>query len=116
VFTDVLESDFASLKDIRIDTDWIVQNWTVEKEDSKGPYGRRTDPENVISNPMQDGAYGRPPTIDAGLELWVRKAEKGDDYVGVAEVDTARTDMLYGTFRAGIKTTKVNGTCAAFFW
>ncbi|KAA8899763.1 glycoside hydrolase family 16 protein, partial [Sphaerosporella brunnea] len=113
VFTEVLESDFTTLKDIRINTDWVPQNWSVDKEDSKGPYGRRTDLNNLKSNPVQSGA---PFIQEAGLELWVRKLAPGDEYVGVAEVDTFRTDMLYGSFRASIKTPRVNGTCAAFFW
>jgi hypothetical protein len=113
LFTDVLESDFTTLKDISKDTDWVVQNWTVDKEASKGPYGRQTNLNNVESRPnlMPDV-----PIVGTGLELYVRKVKPGDEYVSVAEVDSKRTDMLYGTFRAGLKVTDVNGTCSAFFW
>jgi hypothetical protein len=90
----------------------VVQNWTVDKEASKGPYGRQTNLNNVKSNPDPKGH----PLIGTGLDLWVRKVNPGDEYVSVAEVDSKRTDMLYGTFRASLKVTDVNGTCSAFFW
>lgn len=110
VFTEVLESDFTALDDISQDTDWVVQQWSVEPEASKGPYGRKTEAKNVV---VQAGGHA---DASSGLELWVRPVSAGDRYVSVAEVDSARTDMQYGTFRAAMKTTTVNGTCAAFFW
>ncbi|KAK4988228.1 hypothetical protein LTR50_004054 [Elasticomyces elasticus] len=36
--------------------------------------------------------------------------------VEMGEIVTERDDMLYGSFRVGMKTTGVPGTCAAFFW
>ena len=77
-----------------------------------------TVPGNAISNPAKDlavsdeGVLGR----EAGLELYVRKVQPSDQYVSVVEADSYRTDMIYGSFRAGIKTTSINGTCGAFFW
>jgi hypothetical protein len=115
VFTDVLESDFTTLVNITKDTDWVVQNWEVNRESSKGPYGRKTEPANVISNPAVNGSSVGINGKEAGLELWVRSRTQ-EEYVSVSEVDSARADMLYGSFRAGIKTNPINGTCAAFFW
>lgn len=118
VFTDLLESDFTTLTNITIDTDWVIQSWEVNKQASRGPYGRRTEPRNVISNPAKDGnvsaegIYGG----QAGLELYVRKLGSDKDHISVAEVDSKRTDMRYGSFRAGIKATDIDGTCGAFFW
>ena len=77
-----------------------------------------TVPENAISNPAKDitvsdeGKLGR----QAGLELYVKGVQEGDEYVSVVEADSRRMDMMYGSFRAGIKTTGINGTCGAFFW
>lgn len=117
VFTDVLESDFTTLTNITEDTDWVPQKWQVNAKKSKGPFGRDTDPANAISNPLAEGETRKGENGgDAGLELWVRKVNEGDDMVGVSEVDSKRTDMLYGTFRAGFQLTPMNGTCAAFFW
>lgn len=118
LFTDILESDFTRLRDIKADNDWVPQEWTMEKSSSHGPYGRMTEPANAVSNPAKDlaisdeGILGR----QAGLELYVRKFQEGDKYVSVVEVDSFRADMLYGSFRAGMKTTSLNGTCGAFFW
>ena len=73
---------------------------------------------NAVSNPASDlkvsgdGILGG----QAGLRLYVRKINQGDQYVSVVEADTFRTDMRYGSFRAGIKATNINGTCGAFFW
>ncbi|KAI5806956.1 glycoside hydrolase family 16 protein [Geopyxis carbonaria] len=117
VFTEVLESDFTTLTNITEDTDWVPQKWEINAKQSKGPFGRNTDPANAMSNPLAKGETRKGEDGgDAGLELWVRKADEGDDMVGVSEVDSQRTDMLYGTFRAGFQITPVNGTCAAFFW
>ncbi|KAF8445274.1 glycoside hydrolase family 16 protein [Terfezia claveryi] len=118
VFTDILESDFTTLKDIKADKDWVLQEWKIDNSISRGPYGRMTVPGNAISNPAKDlavsdeGILGR----EAGLELYVRKLQPGDQYVSVVEADSYRNDMIYGSFRAGIKTTGINGTCGAFFW
>lgn len=87
-----------------------MQQWSVEPQNSKGPYGRQTDRKNVVAQP------GGRANASSGLELWVRPVSAGARYVGVGEVDSARTDMQYGTFRAAMRTTTVNGTCAAFFW
>jgi hypothetical protein len=50
-----------------------------------------------------------------GLELVVR-SELVDGMVPVAELATRRLDLMWGTFRAGMKVSRVGGTCAAFFW
>ena len=118
VYTELMESDFTTLKKIAVDTDWILQEWQVDANASRGPYGRKTLPGNAVSNPAKDltvsdvGKLGG----QAGLELYVRKLEAGETHISVAEVDSFRSDMLYGSFRAGIKTTGINGTCGAFFW
>jgi hypothetical protein len=119
VYTDLIESDFTLLANITTDTDWVPQAWKVGREASRGPYGRRTELRNVVSNPAKQhniSAEGVNGDL-AGLELYVRKLESSDqEYISVAEVDTRRTDLLYGSFRAGIRTSGVNGTCGAFFW
>lgn len=66
---------------------------------------------------------GGPP----GLQLWVRGVNNLSDYVAtdpsergkmvrVAEIDSLRDDIRYGSFRIGMKMAEVEGTCAAFFW
>ena len=52
---------------------------------------------------------------ELGLKLVVRK-EVVEGMVPVAEVDSQRLDVFWGTFRASMRMTGVGGTCAAFFW
>lgn len=73
--------------------------------------------ENVMTNPLPDdggikGINGR----DPGLELRVSAGEPRGGAVKSGEIATARRDMLYGSFRAGIKYTSQHGTCGAFFF
>ncbi|KAK5162793.1 uncharacterized protein LTR77_011165 [Saxophila tyrrhenica] len=56
-----------------------------------------------------------------GLQLWVRSAlvhEEGEEgeLVPSAEIVSERDDILYGSFRIAMKTSSVNGTCAAFYF
>lgn len=118
VFTDLLESDFTTLTNITKDTDWVIQAWEVDKVASRGPYGRKTELRNVISNPAKNASQSSTGINgdEAGLELFVRKLGSDKEHISVAEVDSKRTDMRYGSFRAGIKATDIDGTCGAFFW
>lgn len=120
LYTDLIESDFLHLHNITGDTDWQAQNYTVSSKLSRGPYGKNASTDNVVANPLKsrynwagDGVNGG----DAGLQLIVRGGtpDKGG-HIPMAEMVTARDDILYGSFRAGMKITNVNGTCGAFFW
>ena len=120
LYTDLIETDFLHLQNITTDTDWQGQDYTVSAELARGPYGKNASTSNIVGNPLKsqydwagDGVNGG----DAGLQLIVRGGtpEKGG-LIPMAELVTSRDDMLYGSFRAGIKITNVNGTCSAFFW
>ncbi|CAL8584759.1 hypothetical protein XPA_010345 [Xanthoria parietina] len=116
VFTDVLESDFLHLKDINAQQDWKRQVWDIPAVGT-APWGRNMTLENVILNPLPgdvgtEGVNGR----DPGLELRVSAGEPRRGAVKSGEVATARRDMFYGSFRAGIKYTGQHGTCGAFFF
>lgn len=102
VFTDLIESDFTKLGDVSWNTDWRRQAFNVSAEDARGKYGESMDVDNV--------AVG-----SGGLALTVRSTTI-DSMVLTAEIDTTRLDVLWGTFRAGLKLSSVPGTCAAFFW
>ncbi|RPA76342.1 concanavalin A-like lectin/glucanase [Ascobolus immersus RN42] len=117
VFTDLLESDFTSLSSITADTDWRPQEWKMDALKSRGQFGRSTEVENVISNPEKKKGSGIGKNGgEAGLELWARAPEAGDEHVRVGEVASSREDIIFASIRAGIKPTTVNGTCGAFFW
>lgn len=61
---------------------------------------------------------------DPGLQLWVRnkanllQLQDNDDELAIktGEMATLRDDMVYGSFRVGMKMSSSRGTCAAFFW
>ncbi|KXL48288.1 MAG: glycoside hydrolase family 16 protein [Acidomyces sp. 'richmondensis'] len=85
---------------------WRAQQYNVTPAAARGPYGKAAELRNVIVS-------------EDGLQLWVRSQLLDDgiaQLVPMAEVVTARNDMLYGSFRVGMKTTSVNGTCGAFFF
>jgi hypothetical protein len=118
VFTDLIEANWLHLKNASLDTDWQPQNFSVDPQDSHGPYGRAARVSNVVSNPLKDPYSSSGPSVlggDAGLQLWVRSTLEGD-LVSTAEIDTMRNDILYGSFRAAIKLTGIPGTCGAFFY
>ena len=119
LYTEILETDFLHLQNITLDTDWQPQNYTVTPEASRGPYGKNASLTNVLSNPLGNnnswsgnGVLGG----DGGLQLWVRGGVSRDGLVPMAEVDTIRRDMYYGSFRIAMKLTSIPGTCGAFFW
>lgn len=106
VFTDLLESDFTQTRDISDNTDWRRQGFNVSSERARGDFGEMFVVDNVGSS--GGGA-------EKGLQLIVQ-GQKVDNMVPVAEVDSERADVLWGTFRASLKLTSTPGTCAAFFW
>ena len=119
LYTDLLETDFLHLANTTSDTDWQPQDYTVTAELSRGPYGKNASVANVVANPLKsqyDWAGNGVNGGDAGLQLFVRGGVPQDGLIPIAEVVTTRTDMFYGSFRAGMKTTGTPGTCGAFFW
>jgi hypothetical protein len=113
VFTDVLETDFTQTGSIASDGDWVGQGFNVTAEAGRGEWGKAFSPNNIIGN-GESAATGSNP--DAGVQLRVSPLVSEIDMVPVAELDTSRRDIHWGSFRAGMKLTKVEGTCAAFFW
>lgn len=118
-FTDLLESDFIHLQNISLDTDWVRQNFTVTAVDARGSYGENASITDVIANPLvdqYDWSGSSQLGGDAGLQIWVRGPPTADGYVLTGEVDSARSDMFYGSYRAAMKLPDINGTTSAFTW
>ncbi|KAK4694926.1 hypothetical protein P7C71_g2735, partial [Lecanoromycetidae sp. Uapishka_2] len=108
LYTDLIETDFLHLADIFTDTDWQPQNYTVTPALARGPYGKNASLSNVVTNPLKskydwagDGVNGS----DAGLQLFVRGGIPQNGLIPMAELATARGDLLYGTYRVGMKAT-----------
>ncbi|KAJ5201508.1 glycoside hydrolase family 16 protein [Penicillium cinerascens] len=118
VFTDLIESDFLTIQDIFHDTDWQIQEYATPHGTDAGPFGMNMTGANVISNPLKDNSTLSSPSKlggDAGLQLWVRGGIPSNGLVPSAEMRTVRRDLNYGSFRAAMKLTPVNGTCSAVF-
>ena len=122
IFTNILETDFLHLSSLEDTQDWIPQNYTVSPALARGPYGKNASLSNVLTNPLQS-AYdfagtGTNNSGAGGLQLYVRSGSTATPgrLVGASELVTNRSDILYGSFRAGMKVTPVNGTCSAFFF
>jgi len=117
LYTELLETDFLHTN-VSVDPDWAPQNYTVTPAASNGPYGKNASVTNVVSNLlpandwMGDGSLGG----TGGLQLWVRGGIPKDGLVPMAECAATREDMLYGSYRASMKLSGVNGSCGAFFW
>lgn len=112
IFTQALESDFTKLSDLSEDSEWIRQQFNVTAEAGHGKYGKTFSLANITpqsSNPTLENDDG------GGIELHVG-SQVNDGSITVAEIDTARLDLFWGSYRAGIKVTNVEGTCGAFFW
>ena len=116
IFTNMIETDFTKVRNISQDTDWVREEFNVSAEAGRGKYGKQFMPQNIVERPApkagESAAQGDDP---AGLVLRVDSA-LDNDAVGCAELDSARLDLLWGSYRAGMKLPNVPGTCAAFFW
>ncbi|KAF2806563.1 concanavalin A-like lectin/glucanase [Mytilinidion resinicola] len=116
VFTELFETDFLHSTNLA-DAHWLRQQYSVNSSDSRGPYGKNFTTSDVVTNPLKDPYSWAGDSIhggDAGLQLWAR--EPINSMIPAAEISANRTDILYGSFRVGMKMSKVNGTCGAFFW
>lgn len=103
VLTDLIETNFANISDISKNTDWVRQAFNTTAAQARGTYGQMTAVDNVNS------------TEGTGLEITVQ-AEPTNGMVQGGEIDTARLDVFYGTFRSSMRLTDISGTVSAFFW
>lgn len=110
VFTDALWTDFRTSTDVTWTSEpgntWQAQVYNTSAG-SNGPYGKAAQSGNVVLN---QGSHA----INPGVQLCVRSkliADGFDELVSVAEMVTARRDILYGSFRFTMLTTNVSGTC-----
>jgi hypothetical protein len=119
LFANMLESKFFELKNISHDGTWKRQQYNVSARAGRGEYGKSFAIGNVYSpasNDEEDSVTSNGSNSGSDGVALVVGSTIADDSIPVAELDTARDDMQYGSYRAGMKLTSVNGTCAAFFW
>ncbi|KIL84720.1 hypothetical protein FAVG1_11947 [Fusarium avenaceum] len=113
LFMDRLETDFGQLHDLSQSHDWVAQQFTVSAKDGRGNYSKAFTPANVY---IPGGESQDQSDHGDGLQLRVSSDIGEDNKVPASEVDTARLDLHWGSFRAGMKLTETKGTCSAFFW
>lgn len=111
IYTEAIETEFSDWESNGLPAGWIPQEFNVSAEDGRGKFGKSFLTSNVINPPLKDGAA----ESDEGVRLMVGK-DLVAGAIGGAEIDTARLDLHWGSFRAGLQVTDVPGTCAAFFW
>ncbi|KAK4135441.1 glycoside hydrolase family 16 protein [Trichocladium antarcticum] len=116
LFTDMLETDFTQNPPLGVHTDWAPQAFNLTRDRARGPYGELFAVANVGVSGGKGGEEEEEEE-EEGLELVVGgRGAVVDGMVPVAEVDSTRLDVWWGTFRASMRMTRVPGTCAAFFW
>ncbi|KAL2068230.1 hypothetical protein VTL71DRAFT_16328 [Oculimacula yallundae] len=113
-YANTIESDFTEIQSDRSDRDWFVLTWN----QTTGYLNKIAEAHNVVYNHalVNDSETSRGINGgDPGVELIVRSTVK-DGFVSLGEIRTIRKDIMYGSFRASVKFTGINGTCGAFFW
>ncbi|KAH9828140.1 glycoside hydrolase family 16 protein [Teratosphaeria destructans] len=111
LFTNALETNFTQSGRVtwtsEASAEWQAQEYNTSAAAARGPYGKAAELQNVVVE-------------NTGLQLWARSSllDGGADgkLVPVAEVVSSRSDFLFGSFRVGMKSTAINGTCGAFFF
>lgn len=100
VFTDLIEANFANITDISKDTDWVRQEFNTSAAQARGPYGQMFAVDNVET---REGGG------DDGLQIVV-KSGVVEGMLSGGEIDSARVDVSYGSFRSSLRLTDVAGT------
>lgn len=74
---------------------------------------------NSVSNAIADlRNWTTAPVLggDPGLRLLVAPGIPPNSLVPVAEVDSSRVDLLYGSYRFGVKVPSIAGTCTSVYF
>lgn len=72
-----------------------------------------------MSNPIANRSnWSSPPSSspDPGVNMVVGGGTPLNRFIQVAQMDSMRKDLFYGSYRALMKINPVPGTCTAFFW
>ncbi|ROT38855.1 concanavalin A-like lectin/glucanase [Sodiomyces alkalinus F11] len=110
VFTDLIETDFGKVASLSRNADWFSPEFNRTGDRVRGPLGEQFSRNNVDTVVEGSGSDQAP-----GLRMFVRNSTV-DGMVPVAEVDSTRQEIQWGSFRVSMQVPDVAGTCAAFFW
>lgn len=98
VFTDLIEANFRNISDVSKNTEWERQAFNTSAAQARGTYGQMFAVDNVET---QEGGDG--------LEILV-KSGVVEGMLSGGEIDSARLDVSYGSFRSSLRLTDVAGT------
>lgn len=129
IFTHIAETDFLHTDGANSKLSIQAPGWAVDvgnktATQANSTLGSSQQLDNVVTNALPKRKWGVPPAMsgDAGLQLWVRHGVE-DGMVPVAGASNSlslghdgKEKMLYGSYRAGIKFSGVNGTRGMFGW
>jgi hypothetical protein len=121
LYTEALHVNFRALHDFADSKDWKIKYVRFNYDPSSGRYGKRVAAENIVPNPVANPNSGwESPSmqgagVDSGLQLIVR-SQITNGLVSVAQIQSKRDDVQFGSFRTFMKTTSISGTCASHFW
>jgi len=129
IFTHIAETDFLHTDSTNPKLSIQAPGWSVDvgnqtAKQADSSLGASQQLDNLVTNALPKGKWGVPPAMsgDAGLQLWVRHGVE-DGMVPVAGASNSlslghdgKEKMLYGSYRAGIKFSGVNGTRGMFGW
>ena len=129
IFTHIAETDFLHTDGNNPKLSIQAPGWSVDvgnttADQANSTLGSSQQLGNVVTNALPKGKWGVPPASlgDAGLQLWVRHGVE-DGMVPVAGASKSlslghdgKERMLYGSYRAGIRFSGVNGTRGMFGW
>ncbi|KAK7733179.1 hypothetical protein SLS63_004708 [Diaporthe eres] len=98
VFTDLIEANFPNISDVSKNTDWVRQEFNTSAAQARGTYGQMFAVDNVET---RDGEDGLQITVKSGVV---------EGMLSGGEIDSARLDVSYGSFRSSLRLTDVAGT------
>lgn len=103
LFTEALQTDFRKLSSLNDSKDWGIKQVSLDAVPDMGRLGRIVEDQNIILNAT-------------GLQLIVRSTLVDGDLVSTGQTQSTREDIRFGSFRAYMQISPINGTCAASFW
>jgi hypothetical protein len=103
LFTEAVQKDFRKLSSLNDSKDWEIKQLMLDAVPDMDRLGRIVEDKNIILNAT-------------GLQLIVRSTLVEGDLVSTGQIQSTREDIRFGSFRAYMQTSPINGTCAASFW
>jgi hypothetical protein len=103
LFTEAVQTDFRKLSSLNNSKDWEIKQLMLDAVPDMERLGRIVEDKNIILNAT-------------GLQLIVRSTLVEGDLVSTGQIQSNREDIRFGSFRAYMQTSPINGTCAASFW